>query len=497
MATRNFTRRQLSGYPVSHSIIFLSFLLALTFNSGVGHCQMLLPTLLRNDSITLINPILKGAWKSIGNSYLLQADSTGISLYSTTSQHCYREKNDYLSELLNNTAKFSLNRTLDTLSVFLQDFGEKTKQLQSENKYYRLRELPGYCGTLTDQQKDDPEFLFELFWLTLSENYANSYERNLDWNQIYLDYRPRISKQSTTADVFEVMGEIVTLTKDQHTRITSQDGETRQYRGEPTSRLLKESFDQQKNINNFDHYISEFFYTNYQNISNDLLMGKGKKVANGKIEWGDLTPSIGYIHVHAMARYTLNELSRRQHIDTLDFYMEQIMKSFQTKKAILVDVSFNFGGYDAAGLTISSYFTDKPVPAYTSYKFQEGQYLKGSLFTINPSKKYTFTKPVYVLTTDITRSAAESFAIQMKSLPHVKLIGTNTLGILSNGLNKSIGDFWLALSNEKYLTPKGNMYEVTGVDVDIKLEVFTKDNMFNGHRDAVRKIVEIIEEELR
>jgi C-terminal processing protease CtpA/Prc len=52
------------------------------------------------------------------------------------------------------------------------------------------------------------------------------------------------------------------------------------------------------------------------------------------------------------------------------------MKSFQDKKAIIVDVSFNFGGYDAAGLTISSYFTDKPVPAYTAYKFQEGVYLK-------------------------------------------------------------------------------------------------------------------------
>lgn len=489
--------RKMVRYPVGQFLIFLSFLLAISFISSPGHTQILLPTLLKTDSRTVINPILKGAWKSIGNSYLLEADSTGINLYSTTSQHCYREQNDYLSELLNNTARFSLNSTLDTLSVFLQDFGEKTKQLQSENKYYRLRELPGYCASLTDQQKNDPEFLFELFWLTLSENYANSYERNLDWNQIYLDYRPKISKQSTKEDLFDVMSQIVILTKDQHTRITSQEGETRQYRGEPTSLLLKESFDQQNKINNFDNYISEFFYTNYQHITNDLLMGKGKKVANGKIEWGDLTPTIGYIHVHAMARFTLNELSRKQHIDTLDYYMEQIMKSFQDKKAILIDVSFNFGGYDAAGLTISSYFTNKSVPVYTSYKFQEGQYLKGSLFTIEPARKYIFTKPVYLLTTDITRSAGESFAIQMKSLPNVKLVGTNTLGILSTGLNKSVGDFWLSLSNEKYLTPAGKMYEVTGVDVDIELEIFTKENMFNGHRDAVRKIVEIIEMEVR
>lgn len=277
-----------TGYLIQQFVIILTLLLSVTFMPGACLAQMLMPTLLKSGSKASVNPYMKGVWKSIGNSYLLDADSTGVSIYSTTSQHCYREKNDYLSELLNNTAKFSLNPTQDTLSVFLQDFGEKTKKLQTENKYFRLQELPDYCTTLTDQQKDDPEFLFELFWLTLSENYANTYERNLNWNQIYLDYRPKISKQSTNEDLFEVMGEIVTLTRDQHTRVISQEGETRQYKGEPTSRLLKESYDLQKSINNLDHYVSEFFYTNYQNISNDLLSGRGKKVANGKIEWGIL-----------------------------------------------------------------------------------------------------------------------------------------------------------------------------------------------------------------
>ncbi len=481
---------------IRQCIVFLFLILVIFVKSEFIHAQLILPTLQKNESKVLIHPNLIGTWKSIGNSYLLDADSTQINLYSTTSQHCYLEKNDYLSELLNNSARFSLNTDQDTLSVFLHDFGDKTKQLQTENKYVRLNGLPNHCISLSAKQKDDPEFLFELFWLTLSENYANAYERNLNWNQIYMDYRPKISQNSTHYDLFEVMGEIAILTKDQHTRIVSQEGETRQYRGEPTSRLLKESFDQQKDINNFEHYISEFFYSSYKNISNDVLSGKGKKVANGKIEWGDLTSTIGYIHVHSMARFTSNDLSRNQHIDTLNYHMEQIMKSFQDKKAILIDVSFNFGGYDAAGLTISSYFTDKPVPAYTAYKFQEGEYLKGSLFSVTPAPRYTFTKPVYVLTTDISRSAAESFAVQMKSLPHVKLVGTNTLGILSNGLNKSIGDYWLTLSNEKYLTPQGKMYEVTGVDVDVKLEVFRKEDMFNSHKDAVRQIVEIIEKEV-
>ena len=83
--------------------------------------------------------------------------------------------------------------------------------------------------------------------------------------------------------------------------------------------------------------------------------------------------------------------------------------------------------------------------------------------------------------------------MQMKTLPNVKLVGTNTLGILSDMLGKSIGEYYLTLSNEKYLTPASDMYEVKGVNVDIPLTVFPKENMFNGHKDAVRQVIKIIE----
>lgn len=405
------------------------------------------------DESSCIHSNVAGVWKSVGNSYLIEATDDKVSLYSTTSQHCYPERNEYLTELLNSTAKISVNRNNDTLSVYLQDFGDKTPFLQTENKFYRIKELPGHCASFSEKQCQDPVFLFNLFWLTLQENYANTKERNINWNQIYLDYRQKITETSTKYDLFDVMGQIVTLTNDQHTRIISEDGESRQFQGEPSSRLLKESFYEQDSIKSFEYYINEFFFLNYQHITDDLLQRKGKKVANGKIEYGDLTPSIGYIHIHSMARFAPNDLKRKQHIDTLDFYMAQIMESFQDKKAIIVDVSFNFGGFDAAGLTIAGYFTEKPCEAYTAYKYQEGHLYKGTTFTVNPAPKFNFTKPVYLLTTDISRSAAESFTLQMKALPNVKTVGTNTLGILSSMLNKSIGNYHLTISNEKYFTP--------------------------------------------
>jgi carboxyl-terminal processing protease len=459
--------------------------------------QGLNPVAIKSGNTKTLNPSVKGVWKSMGNSYLLDARSDSIVLYSTTSQHCYTERNAYLTGLLNSDAQFKINSRKDTLLIYLQDFGEKTSLLQSENKYYRLPDLPKNCGDITDAQKSDPEFLFNLFWLTLQENYANSLERNLNWNEIYLNYRPKISPLSTKYDLFDVMGQIVTLTKDQHTKIIAENGETKQHRGEPSSRLLKNSFENQDSVKLFNDYIDKFFQTSYRNISNDILQCKGKKVANGRIEWGDVTPSIGYISIHSFTRFTINDAPRAQQIDTLNYCMSEIMKAFHNKKAIIVDIGFNFGGYDAAGLTIASYFTDVQREAYTCYKFQGGKLYKGNTFKVIPASHYNFTKPVYLLTTDISRSAAESFTLQMKALPNVTTIGTNTLGILSSMLNKSIGEFTLTISNEKYVTPNGKTYEVSGVEPDIHLDVFTEENMFNGHRDAVRKVVELINTKIK
>jgi carboxyl-terminal processing protease len=446
-----------------------------------------------NDKYSSNKTEIIGVWRSIGDGYLLELDNKAITLYSYTSKYCYTEQNDYVIDLLNNSSKFYLNRTRDTLSVYLHDFGNKTKTLQDEKRFYKLNSLPDNCKSLTEAQQNDPEYLFELFYSTLKENYAFAKERNIDWENIYRDYRPKITSKTNQSDLFNLMGEIVTMTKDQHTKIISKENVTKQYSGVPTALRLGESFKEQDSIKNFSDFTDRFFKTSYENISKELLRGKGKKVANGKIEWGEVTPDIGYIHLHSLTGFASGTLTRKQHLDTLSFYMTQIMESFKDKKAVIVDESFNFGGYDAAGLTISAYFTDKPVNVYTKYIFQNGDFLKGTNFMINPSAKYQFTKPVYLLTTDISRSAAESFAMQMKTLPNVKLVGTNTLGIISDMLGKSIGEYYLTLSNEKYLTAKGDMYEVKGVDVDIPLIVFPKDNIFNGHRDAVRQVIKIIE----
>ncbi|MEM9391226.1 MAG: S41 family peptidase [Bacteroidota bacterium] len=441
-----------------------------------------------------INPEFRGIWRSIGNGYLLDASGDSIRLYSYTKGFCYKEKNDYLEGLFNTQTRFYIDH--DTLRVFLTDFGKRTQHLQSAKVFLKVNALPETCLSFSQMQALDSEQLFTLYLETLQENYAFADERKLDWNAIKNEYGSRININSPREELFEVMGEIATLTRDQHTKVIREDGTSRQYRVTPSAQLVRNAFDKQDSIQDLNEYFGLFFKNNYQNISDSLLQGKGNKMANGKIEWGSLNDDIGYIHLHSLAGFLSREFTRRQQIDSLNSWMKHIVTVLEHKKALIIDVSFNFGGYDATALTVASYFTDTQVFSHTSQVYNNGEFYDEDNVAVYPSDSKSFTKPVYVLMTDISRSAAESFAMMMSALPSVKLVGTPTLGTLSGMLGKSIGSYYTTYSNQRLVTPEGEHYEVTGVQPDIELPIFFEDNIFQSHKIAVRKLAKIIQKEV-
>lgn len=288
------------------------------------------------------------------------------------------------------------------------------------------------------------------------------------------------------------MGKIATLTKDQHTKVISKDGVSRQYRVTPSALNVQHAFENQNEVENLNEYFDLFFAINKQNISDTLLQGNGKKIANGNIEWGKINDNIGYINIFSFTGFLQRDFTRAQQIDSIKKHMDGIMSSLKDSKAIIIDISFNFGGFDASGLTIAGYFTDASVYAYKSQVYNQGDFYDEEEVFIHPSN-ISYTKPVYVLMTDISRSAAESFAMMMDALPNVKLVGTNTLGILSGMLGKSISDFYTTYSNQRLVNSDGEYYEAKGVSPDIEITVFPKSNVMYGHLAAIRNIIQIIE----
>ena len=440
-----------------------------------------------------VNPVVKGYWKSIGNGYILDATSDSIFLYSYTKNFCYKEKNDHIEGLLNDKARFTLRN--DTISIYNADFGEKSTSLQIKHDYIRINSLPKNSISFSEMQNLGAKRLFSLFIETCEENYAFSKERNLNWRSIKDEFKNKITDSTTEKELFEYLGQIVTRTKDQHTKIIAENGQTLQYRITPSAEIVSEVFRNQSDVKNLNDYFNLFFNTNYKNISDSLLHGKGNKAANGQLEWGSLNNNIGYISIYAFDGFAPKGFTRKQQMDSLNHHMQHIISSLKDKEAIIIDISFNFGGFDAASLTLASYFTDKPKLAYISQVYNNGSFYDEAKVYIRPAGKIVYTKPVYILMTDISRSQAEGFAMTMKANSNVKLVGTNTLGILSSMLGKSIGNFYSTSSNQRLLLPNGKYYEVSGVEPDIKITVFNKENIFGGHKNAVRRIVEIIEKQ--
>ncbi len=442
----------------------------------------------------MVNPVMLGIWKSIGNGYYLEARRDSILLYSYTENFCYKEKNDYLEGLLNSQSQFILCE--DTLSIYLTDYGVKTKNLQSKKDFVRVERIPENCMDFLEMTQLNPSELFSLYMETITENYAFSRERSLDWNKIIKTYQDSISNTSKAEELFSILGEVAALTKDHHTKVINENGRTLQYRGTPSAMLVQDAFNDQTEIENLNDYFNLFFETNAKNITDSLLQGSGEKVANGNIEWGSLNKDLGYIKINSFAGFAPREYTRKQQIDSVNFQMRKILGVLAKKEAIIIDIGFNFGGYDASGLTIASYFTNELVLAYIQEVYNNGDFYCEDSITVEPADSMNYTKPVYVLMTDISRSAAESFAMMMGALPNVKLVGTSTLGILSGMLGKSIGDFYTTFSNQRLVSVNREFYEVVGVKPDIKLNVFRKENVFQSHKMAVRDLMQIIEEDI-
>lgn len=428
-------------------------------------------------------------WQSIGNGYYLEARADSILLYSYTSSFCYKEKNDYLEGLLNSQSQYRLRG--DTLVIYLTDYGEKTDQLQSKKDFVHVAQLPDHCISFQAMTELPPKDQFQLYRETMEEHFAFQERRELDWEGLFTEFNDSISTEEA---LFESMGKIATRTRDQHTKVIDSVGRRRQYSVTPSALIVQQQFEQQSAIKDLNEYFNVFFQTNALHISDSLLMGQGEKIMNDNIEWGILEGNVGYIKISSFAGYLGREFSRKQQIDSLRFHMDRIIDSLQHTKVMIIDIGFNFGGYDATGLTIAGYFTDEPVFAYASEVYYQGEFYNESNIVIQPAQTIRYSQPVYVLMTDISRSAAESFAMMMDAIPSVQLVGTSTLGILSGMLGKSIASFYTTYSNQRLVNASGDYFEGTGVPPDIPLPVFPEGNVMHGHLEAVRNIVAIIEE---
>ena len=147
------------------------------------------------------------------------------------------------------------------------------------------------------------------------------------------------------------------------------------------------------------------------------------------------------------------------------------MNFLANSDAVIIDLRKNGGGYGYTVAFLASYFFDKSAG---SVHLEDIYTRPGndteSLWTLNVPGESLHEKELYILTSDRTFSAAESFAYMMKNLKRAVIIGESTKG----GAHPTndyllMDDFTLTIPVSRSISPITKTdWEGVGVQPDIK-----------------------------
>ena len=153
--------------------------------------------------------------------------------------------------------------------------------------------------------------------------------------------------------------------------------------------------------------------------------------------------------------------------------LDEIARDFGSLKGFIIDLRDNPGGEDSIAIAIINRFCDrKRVAFHRKTKIGPGENDFAALKTwyLEPHADAKFTGPIVLLTCDSVFSGGEAFALAIRQLPHVTIIGEHTNGIFSYTLDKKLPNGWkYCLSYQVYLSADMVCYEGKGVPVDIEL----------------------------
>jgi hypothetical protein len=270
------------------------------------------------------------------------------------------------------------------------------------------------AASCVDEEEFDntPQGNMEALWKIIDEHYCfldyKQQEYGLDWNQVHEKYKARVKGSLTQKQLFEVLCDMLSELRDGHVNLSA--------------------------AHDYGRYWS--WYENYPtNFSDTLLrryMGTDYQIASG-ISYKILDDNIGYM------RYdSFNDALGEGNLD--EALMHMILC-----RGLIIDIRNNGGGMltnaeKLAGRfcgkkTLVGYRQHKTGPGHSDFSSREAHYLE-------PSANIRWNKPAIVLTNRRVYSAANEFAVYMKALPNVQLVGDHTGGGAGMPFSSSLPCGW-------------------------------------------------------
>jgi carboxyl-terminal processing protease len=315
------------------------------------------------------------------------------------------------------------------------------------------------------EYENTPEENFEAFWNEFDRMYGLFKVKEINWDEVYTQYRPMINNNTSDEALYHVLTDILELLDDGHTGLLPFGTDLPTYRGGIIGRI--------DTVQDFDIDLLK------ENYLSDL------KESDFAFLYGWLEEGIGYLHI-----YGFGDGER-----VFDKEMEEVVSFFSDAQGLVIDIRGGYGGEDIAGKTIASHFTDqRRLYMTTSIKNGPGpdDFTTPEEWYIAPRGDQQLSMPVALLTNRLTISARETFALAMLSLPQVTTVGDTTSGAFSNLINRELPNGWgYSMSIGDWRAADGTSFEGVGIPPQIVIKN-KREDVLNGKDNALEAAIAVL-----
>jgi carboxyl-terminal processing protease len=286
------------------------------------------------------------------------------------------------------------------------------------------------------------------------------------WEDVYNIYRPQINDSTDNTKLFEVGCKMINeLRDDNHVlMVIKADGNTNKCYA-PTE-MPEYPFNDSTMIRSTLNTLKNYQFSNLQ---------YDKKKAYGFSS----NSNYGYLYTDYM-------FAHNRHID-------EFMEEFRNLEGLIIDLRNNKGGNANSVYQLVNRFADKKrVGGIIETRKKGTNTFKKDTLTIRPKGSYQFNKPIVVLISDVTSSAAERVAMCFQELPNVTLMGDTTYGTFSEQWEYRVSKgWWVYYSSQKVNDANNKLVEAEGIIPEI---YFTnkEEDWKDGYDEAIEKAIELL-----
>jgi hypothetical protein len=375
--------------------------------------------------------------------------------------------------------------------AFQQNVGAENKNLRYGIASNDATLISNNMENSPKQEKlSKPELNFEAFWRIFEDNYSNFKLKNIDWKTSYATYRSKVNSNTTDEELFTIFSEMLKPFNDSHVSITAPSI-NRSFIASKESRIVKEMAKYKSRRKAFEPMVDSTLVKH--GFAPTKAIGPESKIIGGYRLFNYTKNSeVGYLRfLRCFNRYPIPLF-----VNSFQKYLDDILTEFEGLDVVIIDIRFNLGGFDKFSEGVASRFIEKEMVGYCEQKRNGGyeDFDKIVSHKIKPSRRIKFTKPIILLTNDMSVSAGDVFALIMSQLPNVTIVGENSNGSFSDILTKKLPNGWsVNLSNERYYSADMVNYEGVGVPVDVEAKN-TLENFENFNDSVLTKALQLLKE---